>query len=303
MQHQIFPRVALDVSYNRRWWGNFFVTDNLALGPEDFDQVTIAAPQNAKLPNGGGYPVTFVTRNAVHALGATDNYFTSASDYGNVTSYWHGVDAQISARLGRQLFVQLGSSGGRGVRDYCEVTAKLPELYTTAGAQFANQQLGSCAVSEDWLTSVRGIASWTVPRVDVLVSGSLRSTPGVAPGGNAVASNGNSLSANYNVSSAILQAQTGRPLTPGLAQQTINLLPQGHTFPDRLNSLDLRFGKNLRFGRTRTNVAIDLYNLFNSNTGTAYNQTYDPITNGATWLSPTTVLNPRFARFNVTVDF
>ena len=39
------------------------------------------------------------------------------------------------------------------------------------------------------------------------------------------------------------------------------------------------------------------------NTGTAYNQTYDPVTNGATWLSPSTVLNPGFARFNVTVDF
>jgi hypothetical protein len=37
----------------------------------------------------------------------------------------------------------------------------------------------------------------------------------VAPVGNAVASNGNSLSANYNVTSAILLAQTGRPLAPG----------------------------------------------------------------------------------------
>jgi hypothetical protein len=111
------------------------------------------------------------------------------------------------------------------------------------------------------------------------------------------------LSANYAVTSAILQAQTGRPLTAGLANQTINLLPQGHFFPDRLNSVDVRFGKNLRFGRTRTNVAIDLYNLFNANTGTAYTQTYDVVTNGATWLTPTTVLNPRFARFNVTLNF
>ena len=130
-----------------------------------------------------------------------------------------------------------------------------------------------------------------------------RSTPGVAPAGNTVASNGNSLSANYNVTSAILQAQTGRPLVPGLAFQTVNLLLQGHTFPDRLNTVDLRVGKNLRFGHTRTNIAIDLYNLFNSNTGTVYNQTYDPVTNGSTWLAPTTVLNARFARFNVTFDF
>ena len=302
VQHEILPRVALDVSYNRRWWGNFFFTDNLAIGPEDFDQVTIAAPMNPNLPDGGGYPVTFLTRNARTALGATDNYFTLASDYGDSTAYWHGVDLQVSARLPNQLFLQLGSSGGRGVRDYCEAAAALPELYS-GGGLFSNQQLGSCAVSEDWLTSIRGLASYTIPRIDLLVSSSFRSIPAVAPGGNSVASNGNSLAANYNVSSAILQAQTGRPLVPGLTFQTVNLLPQGHTFPDRLNSLDVRFGKILRFGRTRTNVAIDLYNLFNSNTGTAYNQTYDPVTNGARWLAPTTVLNPRFARFNVTFDF
>jgi hypothetical protein len=302
VQQEIVPRVALDVSYNRRTWGNFFFTDNLALGPQDFDTVTITAPQNAKLPDGGGHQVTFLTRNARTALGATENYVTTGDDYGDARVYWHGVDVQVSARLGR-LFMQLGSSGGRGVRDYCEIAEQLPELYVTGGSILANQQVGSCAISEDWLTSIRGLASWTVPKVDVLISGTVRSTPGVAPAGGTVGSNGNSLAANFNVSSAFLQTQTGRPLTPGLAQQSVNLLLQGHTFPDTINSLDLRFGKNLRFGRTRTNVAIDLYNVFNSNTGTAYNQTYDPVTNGATWLNPTTVLNPRFARFNVTFDF
>jgi hypothetical protein len=303
VQHEIIPRVAIDVSYNRRWWANHFVTDNLALGLQDFDQVTIAAPSNPNLPNGGGDPVTFFTRNTRSPLGATDNYYTSMSDYGEPTTYWHGVDAQVSARLTNQLFLQLGSSGGRGVRDYCAVAEKLPELYTQTGSILVNQQVASCAISEDWLTQIRGLASYTVPRIDVLVSGTFRSTPGVAPAGGTVASNGNSLSANYNVTSQILQSQTGRPLAPGLAFQTVNLLLQGHTFPDRLNSLDLRVGKILRFGRTRTNVAIDVYNLFNSNTGTVYNQTYDPVTNGATWLAPTQVLNARFARFNVTFDF
>jgi carboxypeptidase family protein len=45
----------------------------------------------------------------------------------------------------------------------------------------------------------------------------------------------------------------------------------------------------------------DLYNLFNANTGTAFNQGFG--IDGATWLRPTTIMNPRFARFNVTVDF
>src|SRR6185312_7136616 len=49
--------------------------------------------------------------------GATDNYFTFASDYGDVTTYWHGVDTQVSARLANRLFMQVGMSGGRGPRD------------------------------------------------------------------------------------------------------------------------------------------------------------------------------------------
>ena len=55
----------------------------------------------------------------------------------------------------------------------------------------------------------------------------------------------------------------------------------------------MRFGKILRFGGTRTNIAMDLYNMFNSNVGTAFNQGFG--TDGATWMRPTAVFNPRFA--------
>jgi hypothetical protein len=48
-------------------------------------------------------------------------------------------------------------------------------------------------------------------------------------------------------------------------------------------------------------VGFDLYNLFNANTGTAFNQNFG--TNGAAWLRPNAILNPRYARFNATVDF
>jgi hypothetical protein len=89
----------------------------------------------------------------------------------------------------------------------------------------------------------------------------------------------------------------------GLPFQTVDLTQPGDVYPDRISSLDLRLAKILRFGRTRTNVGIDFYNLFNANTGTAYQQVFDVPTNGAAWLRPTTVLAARFARFNVTVDF
>jgi hypothetical protein len=42
-------------------------------------------------------------------------------------------------------------------------------------------------------------------------------------------------------------------------------------------------------------------NLFNANTGSTFNQNFGG--DGATYRQEQTVLNPRFVRFNVTVDF
>ena len=116
-----------------------------------------------------------------------------------------------------------------------------------------------------------------------------------------VATNGVGLAANYTVTPAVLAANGQTPFAPGVTTQTVNLVLPSSLFGDRVNSVDMRFGKILRFGGKRANIAMDLYNLFNSNVGTAFNQGFG--TDGALWLRPTAVLNPRFARFNVTFDF
>jgi Carboxypeptidase regulatory-like domain len=306
VQQEVLPRVSIDLGYNRRWWGNFFFTDNRALTPQDFDTATINAPGNPLLANGGGYPVTFLTRNTRSALGATDNYYTFAGDYGDVMTYWHGVDFSINARMRNGITFQGGTSTGRGVRDYCPVMQQLPETYVTPGSVLASQQVAACAVTEPWLTAVRGAVTFTIPRADVLVSASARSASNVQPStvNTFVASNGASISANENVTSAILQSSNlGRALAPGLAFQTVDLTLPGQLYPDRVSTMDLRVAKVLKFSRYRANVGFDFYNLFNANTGTAFNQVFDPQTSGASWFRPTTVLSARFVRFNVTVDF
>ena len=53
VQQEMLPRVSAEISYNRRSWGNFFFTDNRAIGPQDFDKVTFTAPSQPDLPNGG----------------------------------------------------------------------------------------------------------------------------------------------------------------------------------------------------------------------------------------------------------
>jgi hypothetical protein len=244
--------------------------------------------------------VVFNVRNTNRTtIGATDNYYTTADDYGDWTSYWQGVDFGVNARLRSGLVLQGGFSTGAGHRDNCDVTAKVPEILAL-NFPFVTQQISSCKYDEPWLTTLRGLATYTVPKIDVLLSATGRSTPNVQPdaGGTLVGTNGLSLGANFNASSAQL---SGGGLAVGVPFQGVNMVTQGQLYGGRVNALDLRFGKIRRFSRTRTNIALDLYNLFNANTGTAFNQAFG--TDGATFLRPTAILNPRFVRFNVTFDF
>jgi hypothetical protein len=296
VQHELVPRVSVEFAYNRRWWGNFFVTDNVRTTAADYDTYSIVIPQHANLP-GAGETAQFVAITPAASARGAQNYMTSEKDYGDPrTAYWHGVDFTATARLPFALNLQAGTSTGRGVRDTCTVTSALPELLGTA-------RVDSCDVTEKWATTFRGLASYTVPKIDVLVSGSFRSlvTP---PGGSA--SNGLSLAANYAVPNTVIQQALGRLPANALptGQTIVNLLNPGELYSlERTNVVDMRVAKILRFVGQRTDVGMDLYNLFNSNVTTAYQQTYEYATNGAAWLRPTAIISPRLARFHVTFNF
>ena len=64
----------------------------------------------------------------------------------------------------------------------------------------------------------------------------------------------------------------------------MNLIAPGTLYGDRVNEFDVRIAKVLRFGRTRTNVGFDIYNILNSNPVLTYNAAFIP--NGS-WLVPT----------------
>jgi Carboxypeptidase regulatory-like domain len=307
VQHELVPRVSVDASYSRRKWGNFFVTQNRALGLQDYDEVTVTAPSDPRLPGGGGYPVSFLVRNNRSLLGVSDPYYTTTEDYGKETHYWHGVDITVNARMANGLLFQGGTSTGRGVNDTCDVLIgrfgrpMTPSTATVAASGIVDGQ-PACSATEPWLTSVRGLVSYTVPKIDVLVSAILRSQANVQPGGD-VATNGASRNANYLMSAAQFQVATGRPLRTGVTTETVNLLLPGQIYGERVNNVDMRFAKIVRVKGTKANVGVDLYNLTNANTPTTFESTYDPATTGARWMQPTALLQPRFVRFNVQFDF
>jgi hypothetical protein len=285
VQQQLMPRVSVDVGYNRRSWGNFTVTDNQVRSPQDYEAWTVTAPDDPRLPGGGGYTITQYAITPAAFARASQNYVTFESDFGAARSnYWHGVDVAVNARLRNGLVFQGGTSTGREVEDTCASVVNID-----------SPDPRNCRQVEPFTTTFRGLATYTLPKVDVLVSASLRSLPG------------SELSAAYVVPNTIFLAQLGRLPAGGTAtgNQTVQLLDSNQLYAeDRLTQVDMRFAKVLRFGARRADVGVDLYNLFNSNTAVGYDGTYDyGTTDGGGWLQPTSIVQPRFVRLNLTVSF
>jgi len=275
IQQEVLPRLSVEVGYFERWWSNFQVTDNRAVGPSDFDPFSFAAPVDPRLPGGGGYTVTDLFDVRPARFGRVDNYITTAGSFGDQTQRWHGVDVSVQARLRGGLTFQGGTSTGRTITDQCDVVPKID----SPSRRF-------CRVETPFLTQFKGLGAYTIPKIVLQLSATFQSKPGTQ------------LAANYNVPNAVVAPSLGRSLSGGAANVTVNLVEPGTLYGDRINQVDFRAARILRFGRTRTQVSVDVYNAFNSSAVQTYNQTY-----GAAWLTPTLVLPARFAKVSVQLDF
>src|SRR2546421_12654439 len=96
-----------------------------------------------------------------------------------------------------------------------------------------------CHIDGAFQTQVKLLGSYTVPRIDVQVAGTLQNIPGQV------------IAASYAIPNAVIQPFLGRPLSGGAANVTVNLLPPSTFYADRVNQVDLRFAKLLRFSGKR----------------------------------------------------
>ena len=126
---------------------------------------------------------------------APNNYNTLSDTYGKMTDHWNGMDFTVNARLAA-VTVQGGYSFGRESINACDVTAKVPELlnnsagaspaplagpgFTGAGFNLANVWLSpaNCNNKEAWQHQLKLVGIYTVPKIDVMVSGTYQDTPG-----------------------------------------------------------------------------------------------------------------------------
>jgi hypothetical protein len=295
VQHEILPRVSLDVGFFRRWYGNFQVVDNLALSPADFNTFSLTAPVDSRLPNGGGYTVTGFTaiKPSVGFGGfiSNRNKITLANNYGDQTEHFNGVDVNVNGRMQNGIFFQGGTSTGRTSVDSCDIMSALPEtqfesLNFFSANFFSTLPTQFCKRDGVFLTQVKGFIAYTIPKADVQVSTTVQSLPGVP-----------------------IEARLNAPFNPnvgGLASlpfaANFHVLEPGQEYGERLNQVDVRIGKLFRFGAARTMISLDVYNLLNVDTITAQNNTY---TVGAAipWQQASSILTARFIKIGAQVDW
>lgn len=287
VQHEVLPRMSVEVGYQRRWLLNNVVTDNRTRGPEDHTEFGVNVPVDSRLPGGGGgvlgglYNVT-----PLAATRLNDNYQTLDSNYGDWAQVANSLNVNVTARMRSGLMLQGGLNTGKSNNDYCEVRQAIPE-WTVVLAQ--NPTNPWCDTSTGWVTRATALGSYTIPKIEVQVAGTLRSDQGAPLAANWTAPNSATVGLN-------------RPFA-GVGGQTItvNLIEPGTLYGDRVTQIDMRFAKILRFGRTRTTVGVDVYNIANSAAVLTYNQTFVPTTD--TWLRPNSVLQSRFMKLSAQMDF
>ena len=337
VQHEVLPRMSVELTYNRRKYGNLTDTDSINQGCDYYgdrsaqfpaeacvegfknyvdptglrDFYSIQVPLDSRLPDDGGY---VIRGNANQSLsGALPSGAGSVTLIRPELDYtWAGFDTNVVIRARGGLRLSGGTSTGRANRDLCTTAIDTPNVKGREG----NEYRGGCLQKEPFLTNVRGNASYTIPWIDVLTGVVFQYRPGPERSANLTYTSNDVIwePGDANRAGTPFNTATGTTTT-----QTVNLLDSRDVYGEGLRLWDLTFRKNIRFGGKLLSVGVDVYNLFNSDAALTYQNTYtafrladgtwvsdNPVTPSVEfndWNRVTGITNPRFARFSLTFDF
>ena len=298
---------AISAITHRSFHG-FFVTDDLnRTVATSYESYTLTAPQDSRLADGGGYPVTvFVPTAAANALG-TQTILRRESFFGDERqSTWDGFEVTVNARMRRRSDDldrhQHRPRQGQHVRDGDQVQPGHERDARHRGWSEPARVRQRRAVADDprRVGQLHGSRRSTCSSARVLRSRAealLGGTPNTA--------------ATWQVPNSVIAASLGHLPAGATATGTTNI-PLGDNehriyADNRRTQLDMRFAKILRFGRTSTDIGVDVNNVTNANYALGYNNTYvygtDNTPRPSGWGTPTSIVNPRFVRLNFTVNF
>lgn len=289
LQHELLPRVGVEVSYSRRIYGNFIVNDNTLVGPADYDPYCITAPSDARLPGGGGNQICGLFDLKPAKVGQVDTLRTYSGKYGDQIEHWNGLDVSTNVRFANGAFLQGGASAGRQTMDSCDVVTKVD-----------NPSPYQCHRESGLLPQVKLLGTYPLPWWGLQVSGTFQSSVPDPVGGANFDYNYFGMPANYVAGNAQVAPSLGRNLSSA-ANVTVNVVEQGTLYPERTNQFDLRVAKTFTIGTSRLQGMLDFYNVFNSNAVLKQNGAYG--SDGAAWARPQAIIPGRLVKFGAQLSF
>lgn len=330
IQHELLPRLSVEVTWNRRRTNNVVVTDRLGLGCDrfladldvrtcnemflnythpDYHFYSYVAPQDDRLPGGGGYQVTGLNtpNNPQEGSGPQAETFMDER-----RSTWNGIDTNFVWRGPRGLRVNGGTSTGLSNLNTCYAQLDNPNTRGRNG-----DYRGGCDSRNTWNTRVNGTVAYVIPWIDVLASGVFQGFRGVARSANVQQVHKDAVTWEPSSLSRLNDPCTGTAAPEGSGcfgvnrnnpTQTINVLMPNELFGERITLVDMKLAKNIRFANRRLTVGVDVFNLFNSDAITNYNNSYilpENLQAGQEnpWGTPTGLVSPRFAQFSMQFNF
>jgi hypothetical protein len=303
-QRELRQGLALNVGYFRTWYGGFLVTDNTAVPATGYDTYCITAPQDSRLPGGGGQQICGLYDIKPEFFGRVSNLVTQSSNFGEgQKQVYNGVDLTLSGRFGEGGQFSGGLSVGRTVTDNCYANDN-PSLTSPGFLNVVGLPAGTlvprtsefCKVTPPWSsgTQVKFLAVYPLPW-DIETSAIFQNSPGVP------------ITASYVVTNAMVRNAIGRNLAACPSQATATcvatvrteLIPPNTMFEPRLTQVDVRLSRLFRLGgNSRVRGSVDIYNIFNASSVLSMTPVY-----GASWMNAAQVLSARLLRVSAQLDF
>ena len=291
-QTELTEGVSLDVGYFRTWYGGFLTTVNTSVSAGDFDPFCVTAPTNPELGANSGKQICGLYDVKPEFYGQRRLLRTRASNYGDQSQVFNGVDMTLNARFLEGGLLSGGVSVGRTVHDTCWASDKpqiagLIDMAAEYG-NFTSALPGYCNIKASWgdSTQAKFMAIYPLP-YDISISAIYQNVPGVP------------IESILRANNKMIKPSLGRNLAAG-ARGSVNvpLIPKLSMYEPRSTQLDIRFAKTFRLGGTSLRGNFDVFNITNSNDVLRMVTRY-----GGSWKNVQQILGGRLMKFSVRVDF
>ena len=275
LQQELRPGLALNAGYFRTSYGNFKVTDNLAVTPADFNEYCITAPLDPRLPGGGGNQICGLYDVSPAKFGQVDNLITIAKPFGDRSQVYSGIELSMTGRFPNGAQLSGGVSTGRTVTDNCSVVDSPGELrFCRTTLPFADN------------TQLKWFGVYPLPW-DFSFAATFQDLPGIP------------ISTSHVVTNAQIAPSLHRDLAAGTrGTATIELIEPGTMREDRRQQLDIRFSRTVRVGRTRLLGTFEVFNALNANSVLQMTTRY-----GSSWLRPSEIVAARIMKVGAQLTF